>query len=388
VRRTSRPPGLLLGGGFDSGAIAGLAVAALAPRKQALVAVSSVMPDSDRHTPLDARHWVEMLQRHMPGLEVRYVTREGGDIFTGLLEDFVGGGGTGSPNRYANRLLYDQLGFAGVRLVMSGDAGDYTLNPRRNNALLVFLRSGRWRLFLREIRAHRAAVGASYTKLLLRDILRPLLPWRLLRPFERVRRGLAPFGPTVPVSREFFAQLRAQGLAGPVRRPSLRPRHEALKDMLLRSQRGGAPGGSVRAAAGGMELTLPYLDKRVVELALAVPDTLMFRNGRDRHLARKALADILPPAFQTRGSANDDMIPDYLAMIARAEPKILAEIDRMEKEGRLGRYFDLARMRRMFSGRDTPLRRGRKRQAVEHAARAFLHARYIEWFMRGNTAGE
>ena len=41
-------------------------------------------------------------------------------------------------------------------------------------------------------------------------------------------------------------------------------------------------------------------------------------------------------------------------------------------------------MRRMLTG-NYGLRRGRRtRAAVEHAARSFLHARYIEWFQRDN----
>jgi len=386
VRRARRSPGLLLGGGFDSGAIAGLACRALAEQGRKLVAVSSVMPEG-ASMPGDARPWVERLAHHIPNLDVRYITREGADIFTGLTNDFVEGGGSGSPSRFANRLLYEQLKAAGVGVVMDGNAGDYTLNPRRHRALLLFLLSGRWRLFQREFRAHRAATGIPYSKLVLRELVHPLMPRMLRQPVDRVRRGLAPFGPAVPLARGFLAELRAAGLGRAVRGPSLRTRRAAMQSVLERTQLATSIGGTGRAAVNGMELTLPYLDKRVVELALAIPDELMFKNGRDRYLARRALADVLPAEFRTRGSANDELVPDFAAMITRAKPQILAELDRMEGEGRMGRYFDLPRIRRMLLARDTPIRRGRTRDALEHAARALLHARYIEWFTRDNAPG-
>jgi hypothetical protein len=48
-------------------------------------------------------------------------------------------------------------------------------------------------------------------------------------------------------------------------------------------------------------------------------------------------------------SGSDDLGPDFLMMAKRIEPRVLAEIDRMEKAGGLSRYFDFARMRAILS---------------------------------------
>ncbi len=64
---------------------------------------------------------------------------------------------------------------------------------------------------------------------------------------------------------------------------------------LLRQQGYPSSGRALNAAANGLEFTQPFHDKRVVELALAIPEALQMRNGRDRDLARRALADIYPP---------------------------------------------------------------------------------------------
>lgn len=68
---------------------------------------------------------------------------------------------------------------------------------------------------------------------------------------------------------------------------------------------------------------------------LAVPEELLFRNGRNRYLARMALKDVLPLEYQDRRPVDhDDMKPDFLAMAKRIEPQVLAEIDR--RAGRIG----------------------------------------------------
>ena len=68
-------------------------------------------------------------------------------------------------------------------------------------------------------------------------------------------------------------------------------------------------------------------------------------------------------------------------MIERVRPRVLTEIERMQKEGRLSRYYDFDRMRAMLTGRPG---KAPSQQAVWVAVRSFLHASYIEWFQRDN----
>jgi Asparagine synthase len=61
----------------------------------------------------------------------------------------------------------------------------------------------------------------------------------------------------------------------------------------------------------GLELTRPFHDKCVVELALAIPQDLYVKNGRNRYLACAAFKDIYPPEFQNHWRKNDDEIPEF-----------------------------------------------------------------------------
>jgi asparagine synthase (glutamine-hydrolysing) len=140
--------------------------------------------------------------------------------------------------------------------------------------------------------------------------------------------------------------------------------------------------GGILAGAHGLEFTQPFHDKRVVELALAIPQELYSGDGKQRYLARTALADLYPAEFQTRLPGNIDRMPDFMGMAKQIEPQILAEIDRLEKSPTLSRYFDFPRMRRMLIQRPRDQRDPEFR--VRQVARAFLYARYMEWFTRDN----
>ena len=148
---------------------------------------------------------------------------------------------------------------------------------------------------------------------------------------------------------------------------------------------GPAIGPPTLAAQYGMEFTRPFHDKRVVELALAIPDHLYFKNGRERHLARLALADVYPLDFQTRDTRNDDRTPDFVEMAQRIQPTLLAELERMERSASLKRIFNFAAIRRNLSGALPVDREPVQARRVVSAVQMLLWARYIEWFKRENS---
>jgi asparagine synthase (glutamine-hydrolysing) len=378
LRRTVHPAALLLGGGFDSGAIAGLAGPVVKAQKQKLIAVSSVLPPSIPDRAGNARRWVGLLARDMPHLDVRYVTREGLDIFTGMTTRFVQTGTMHGSDAYALEAMMQTARAAGARVLLTGVGGDYTLNPRAPAWLVRLLLHGHVRTFMSELRAFRRHTGRPLLRIVWGELIFPLLPASLAGPFRRYRVGLRPFAPATPLSSGFVRGLCNVGI-----RPAAKGANNYLGDMqalrahILRLHQRGS--GGMRPAWHGLELTQPYHDKRVVELSLAIPSHLLMKNGRDRYLARTALKDIYPPEFQQRGSENDDLVPDYLEMVDRVRPRVLAEIDRMQRDGHLARYFDFDLIRAMLTGRNA-----QRKQPVALAIRSFLHACYVDWFQRDN----
>jgi asparagine synthase (glutamine-hydrolysing) len=154
--------------------------------------------------------------------------------------------------------------------------------------------------------------------------------------------------------------------------------------VLQRQMAGPAPGIALQAARHGLELTRPFHDKRVVELALAIPQELYVKNGRNRYLACAALKDVYPREFQTRWRKNDDEIPDFQRMAKSIEPQLLADIARMEKSEKLAGYVDFAKIRRLLASRGPDDHNSGWEQETQLALHGYLVARYIEWFRRDN----
>lgn len=382
LRRATTPAGILFSGGFDTTSIAALAGPVLAPSGRKLIAASSVMPQDYRGDIHCARAWVEVSRKHMPHLDVRYVTREGLDIFTDLEKAFYAADNFHSPGRYANDALYRAIASTGARVAMDGHGGDYTINPTAQRYLINRLRKGQFRLFWREWRARRRFLRTSHWRLFRTAILQHAAPG--LRPLVlRIRGGLPAFGHGTPVQETF---LEAQGVS-PTRpaRAKVHAEHARMQATLDGLHSAAAMGGSISSAAHGMEFTQPFHDKRVVELGLAIPEELWMKHGRERHLARTTLKDLLPPPFQTRPPGTEDLQPDFLAMAKRIEPRVLAEIDRMEQAGKLTRIFDFAKMRSLLTRRQLHEHRSGAEFDVRQGMRAFVMARYIEWFTGGNA---
>jgi asparagine synthase (glutamine-hydrolysing) len=388
LRRLTAPPGLIFSGGYDSGGIAALAGAAQVPGGK-LIAVSSVMPSDYRGTIRHARRWVDLCKRDMPWLDVRYVTREGRNILTGLERRFVERGAPAGSYHFVQEELLSTLAKAGARLVMDGHGGDYTLNPRGQAALARHLKNGQWRRFLKELPAHYRLGGRSWWLLLKSDIAGMLLPDWAVTLWRRARLGFKPVWRDQPINEDFACELMEKGEINPAGiRLAARAQTEMREQMRQSLERiVSAPGTGIgmEAAYHGLDLTRPFHDKRVVELALAIPEELYVKHGRNRYLACMALKDLYPLEFQTRWRTNDDEIPDFQRMAKAIEPQILTDISRMEKSEALTRYIDFGKIRRLLAARPTADDHNSGwEQETLLALGGYLTARYIEWVRRDN----
>ncbi len=384
LRRATTSAGLFMGGGFDSSAICALAGPVVSAQGRKFIAVSSVMPEDYRGTIKHARRWCEMCRCHMPHLDIRYVTRENLDVFTFMERGFLSGDNTHSPNRPATHAMFAEIAAAGARIVMDGHGGDYTINPRGHNALVRMLRKRQFRRFASEFGAMRRHLGQSVKQTFVRNVLLPMVPASWMGVWIRHRNGLALFGPTMPVARRII-EARSRKARSRFQRRSGGSLRVGMERALRGQQNVPVQAYSIAGAAHGLEFTQPFHDKRVVEFGLAIPEELYVKNGKTRYLARAALKDLYPPEFQNRPPGNDDLGPDFLMMAKRTEPRVLAEIDRMEKAGYLSRYFDFPRMRAMLTRRTIEQHASGNEYDTRQAMLAFIAARYIEWF-RGENA--
>jgi len=388
LRRAIRAPGIVFSGGYDSAAIAGLAGPVLAGSGRKLIAAASVMPADYRGTIRHARLWVEMCARDMPHLEVHYVTREGKSVLSGLEQAFLESELPAGSYHFVHSELLATLAGAGALVILDGHGGDYTLHPRGQAALARFLATLQLRRLFSELRGHLRLSGHSLWTTLKQDIAGLLLPASVMALWHRIRHGSAPTWREQPINPAFAERLIAQGAIDQNNlRVAAKPKLDMRKPMaaaLRRVTTNSAPGNTSKAALHGLELTRPFHDKRVVELALAVPQELYVKNGRSRYLACAALKDIYPREFQKRWRMNDDEIPDFQRMAKSIEPQLLAEIARMEESDNLSRTIDFAKIRTLLAARGPDDHNSGWEQETQLALHGLVVARYVEWFRRHN----
>jgi asparagine synthase (glutamine-hydrolysing) len=269
---------------------------------------------------------------------------------------------------------------------MDGHGGDYTLNPRAFFPAARLLAMGRFKAFLTEFVAQARADRTPLWRSAWSNVLSAFLPRAPRRLLTALRAREPLFGPRSPVNPAFAKRMRPPGWPGTSLQasPALIDQSANLARALRRMQNQSNLAGTL-GAAYGLEFTQPFHDKRVVELALAIPEDLYFRDGRARYLARTVLADILPTEFQTRSWRNIPRIPDLLDMARAQEPRMLVEIDRLQANPRVAAYFDFARMRRMVRQRPRDRRDPWAAGRVGRAMRAMLWALHVEWFMQDNA---
>ncbi len=98
--------------------------------------------------------------------------------------------------------------------------------------------------------------------------------------------------------------------------------------------------------AWGLESRVPLLDYRLVELMASVPPVIKFRNGRLKHLFRRAVRNLVPPEIYNRTDKMGFPVP--FAQWARGELRPLIADVLLGKTCRERGLFDMQALERMI----------------------------------------
>jgi len=386
LRRTREPAGLVFSGGYDSAGIAALAGPPLLAQGRKLTAVCSAIEEDNPAFPRNPWKWAEYCRRDMPHLNVCYIARGSKNALTNAEEAFRDGDGRIGPSHMSMRAIFAELKRAGVCVIMDGFGGDQTLNPRGYGVIAWLLKKGRLGGVLRELRGYRRMVTGSWASIVRSEIIIPLLPNRLRGKLRLMRRRLRPYWTDWAITGRFAEQMIAEGRAqvggeDALNRDLINIDGEMLRGVEVQRFMHGA---GTLARSHGLELTRPFFDKRVVELALAIPPDLHVRNGRNRYLACKALADLYPPEYQTRSRGNDALLPDFAEMAVSMRADLLAEINRLERNESLAEKINFPLMRARLVESYAGESRSQLERRYGSVIVAVLNARFVAWFRRMN----
>lgn len=240
--------------------------------------------------------------------------------------------------------LFERARALGGRSVLTGSFGNLTLSWNGLPALADMVRTGRWLRAWREAAALGRRHGEPPARMLLRHGVKPLLSSRAQAWLDR-RRGLPRpdsegFSAINPdFARETAIAARRLAMDDDYAGDSLSTRRAWLRIMQARA--------FVNAAVGdmlGVELRDPTADLDLLAYCFAIPGDQYLRDGRTRWLARRVLADRLPPEVveeRRRGL----QCPEFLQRITLARGAILDRLEGLERSPLASRVLDVKRLK-------------------------------------------
>ena len=226
-----------------------------------------------------------------------------------------------------------------------------------------WLGTGHWWLLSRELKTWRySATDPTEWRDLALTTVHPLIPGVVRRVARGMRRTYAPYPwitPSFVAETSLLDRLRQM--------PSERGPTHAITGMIRGVLHGGALAAwedqERMAARHQQDERMPYFDRRVVQFALALPETLRSRPGCPKYVTRRAWAQTLPPDVLNPPEPADYTFHIVNALraqggLARLDDLVIADLGCVDRNvvrdlGR--RLFDTAPTSREYIGYAWPL---------------------------------
>lgn len=384
--------GVMLSGGFDSTAVACIAAQRLAGQGRRLIAITAALPGDRAGQARDARRHAENVARFLPNIDLHVITLEDEDVVAQPQDEFdvLHRPSGGFERRFASVAAHAAR--LGVDVLLTGFGGDQAATARGAGYCAEMLRRGQWRNLVGECVARGRELGCSPWRVFLSQGLMPLIPEPLWRRYRTIRLG-KPLALAIGTCRAEYAveagameRLEETPLAAWRPKPTIRAQSRFGLRYIMRS-------GSITpmdrlALAMGVRLRHPMFDRDLIEFGLSLPPQQHVRNGRRRHIMRRAGAGLLPPETLSRADGGaegaDSVMPDFLERMKLATPAMMAELDALERDPGVSRRVDFPKLRELIDRFSAAKPSRRARQDAQFALRAYNAAHFISWFERRN----
>jgi asparagine synthase (glutamine-hydrolysing) len=246
--------------------------------------------------------------------------------------------------------IADEARSRGIRVLLSADAGNFTASYNGDGALPALFRRGKW-IALSHLLLQMARRGRPLRSGLNLAIA-PFLPFGLYRlMLWATGRDVVfdVFRDTV-LSSEFADAVNLEAIADETGWDmSLRPGPDGRRMRLALIGRHDTSHSRVAMNARfGVDLRDPTIDRRVVELCLAIPEEHFLRDGRESAVFRDAMADVLPRWLldhRHRGLQSADW---YEGVVA-ARNELAEHVERVARSPLGSRALDVERLRTLVA---------------------------------------
>lgn len=344
-------PGSTLSGGLDSPQVAVRALAALAPGNRLPTFTFHPEPGYDDSAPRgmvgDERPLVEAFAAMHPGLQPHFTDNGGFEHDHRVHEMFhLTGDPAGVAGGYVFHGLLSEAGKSGCDVLLLAEWGNLTFSDKGDCGFAEYFLTGRWRqlwLALTVPPIHTGSLLRRFTSRCLAALL-PNLLWLRLRSLVLGTKMLAEVAQ--PLSAEYRRtsgadeRLRLSGKIADRHQPW--NRRDARRHLI--GEADPAPFYQGLEQMYGIALRDPTAYRPFVEYCLGLPTKMFMRDGKMRWLAKQMAKGIMPEE-QRNNALSGWWDADWHLRIGRRRKEWLAELDRLEKDDRLGSMLDVPRLR-------------------------------------------
>jgi len=131
----------------------------------------------------------------------------------------------------------------------------------------------------------------------------------------------------------------------------------------------------------GCDYRHPLADRRLLEYCFAVPENQYLRNGVTRFLARRVLADRLPPEV-INNTQRGIQCPDAFQRMHYRRDAIVSGVEELERSSVACRILDIPRMKALATHWPTdPVAAGLEYQNVLY--RGLQYGQFLRWIENG-----
>jgi asparagine synthase (glutamine-hydrolysing) len=243
----------------------------------------------------------------------------------------------------------------GIRVLLSGDSGNFTASYNGDGALPELFRRGKWfalsRLLFQMGRRGRPLRSSLHLS------VGPFIPPALYRLMLQTtgRHGAFDVGRDTALRPEFAESVNLRAIADESGWDmSRRPWPDGRRMRLALLSRSDA--GVVRAAMNarfGIDVRDPTIDRRVVELCLAIPERHFLRDGRDSAVFRDAMAGVLPGWLLERRHRGLQSA-DWYEGAAAARSELVDHVERLARSRLCRRVLDIEKLRALVAALPDP----------------------------------
>ncbi len=343
--RSAFPLGTMLSGGLDSSSITAM-VRHLGRANQDLTTLSFLF---DQFPACDERDYMEAIWRG-GGLKKLLVDGDQLSAFHDIErvlwhadEPHI------AVNLFLHWAAWEKAQQAGIRVILDGFFGDSTISFGEAWATELF-KVGHWLRWARVVNgmANHDGLGSRWAKLAYaRNSLDPLIP-------AFIRRSASRFGfedhdqqwkalsealtPELRQRVRMFDRLQDLNLLPRAR--FLSARHQHFKDITSPAYANVFATLNKTAAAFGIEVSLPFTDRRLLSFCLAIPRDQVLMAGASRSILRRGMEPLLPPMIRERKDKADlsRNFERAVSSLGRADIGTMLR----DESGALGQFLDLS----------------------------------------------